>query len=226
MTREKRKARFDEIDVYPVTCERLSAGRSNLEVLEAIIRGGARIIQLREKEYSKRDLFHLALTFREVTARAGLLLIINDYLDIAQAVGADGVHLGQDDLPLPAARRLAPDLLIGISTHSLEEALAAEREGADYVNIGPIFATSTKAGLDRGLGPEAIATTGSRLSVPFTVMGGITAANLDEVLAGGARRIAMITAITQAADIAQAVRLFRERIRKYPPQDRMDAATR
>ena len=213
MTREKRRARFDKIDVYPVTCERLSAGRSNLEVLEAVIRGGARIIQLREKECSKRDLFDLALTFREVTTRAGVLLIINDHLDIALAVGADGLHLGQDDLPLMAARRLAPDLVIGISTHSLEEALKAEGEGADYVNIGPIFATSTKAGVDRGLGPEAIASIGSRLSVPFTVMGGITAANLDEVLAAGARRIAMITAITQAADIAQAVRVFRERIR-------------
>jgi thiamine-phosphate pyrophosphorylase len=213
MTREKRRARFDEIDVYPVTCERLSAGRSNLEVLEAVIRGGARIIQLREKEYSKRDLFDLALTFREVTARADVLLIINDHLDLALAVGADGVHLGQDDLPLAAARRLAPDLLIGISTHSLEEALQAEREGADYVNIGPLFATSTKAGADRGLGPEAIASIGSRLAVPFTVMGGITAANLDEVLAAGARRIAMITAITQAADIAQTVQFFRQRIR-------------
>lgn len=213
MTREKRKARFDEIDVYPVTCERLSAGRSNLEVLEAVIRGGARIIQLREKERSKRELFHLALTFREMTTRAGLLLIINDHLDLALAVGADGVHLGQDDLPLTAARRLAPDLLIGISTHSLEEALEAEREGADYVNIGPVFATSTKAGVDRELGPEAIGSIGSRLSVPFTVMGGITAANLGEVLAAGARRIAMITAITQAADIAETVRGFRERIR-------------
>jgi thiamine-phosphate pyrophosphorylase len=213
MTREKRKARFDEIDLYPVTCERLSAGRSNLEVLAGVIRGGARIIQLREKGYSKRDLFALALTFREVTARAGMLLIINDHLDIALAVGADGVHLGQDDLPLSAARRLAPDLLIGISTHSLEEALEAEREGADYVNIGPVFATSTKAGVDRGLGPGAVATIGSRLLVPFTVMGGITAANLDEVLAVGARRIAMITAITQAADITEAVRAFRQRIR-------------
>jgi thiamine-phosphate pyrophosphorylase len=226
MTREKRKARFQGIDVYPVTCERLSAGRSNLEVLEAIIRGGARIIQLREKEYSKRDLYHLALTFREVTARAGLLLIINDSLDIALAMGADGVHLGQDDLPLTAARRLAPDLLIGISTHSLEEALKAEGEGADYVNIGPIFATSTKAGVGRSLGPEAITSIGSQLSVPFTVMGGITAANLDEVLTRGACRIAMITAITQAPDIAETVRGFRERITKYPLQDRMDAATR
>jgi thiamine-phosphate pyrophosphorylase len=213
MTREKRRARFDEIDVYPVTCERLSVGRSNLEVLEAVIRGGARIIQLREKEYSRRDLFDLALAFRGVTARAGVLLIINDHLDVALAVGADGVHLGQDDLPLAAARRLAPDLVIGISTHTLDEALDAQRQGADYVNIGPVFATTTKAGAERGLGPEAIATIGSRLSVPFTVMGGITAANLDEVLAAGARRIAMITAITQAADIAETVRLFRERIR-------------
>jgi len=217
MTREERKARFNEIDVYPVTCERLSAGRSNLEVLEAVMSGGAQIIQLREKDYSKRDLYRLAVTFREVTARAGVLLIINDYLDVALAVGADGVHLGQDDLPLTAARRLAPDLLIGISTQSLEEALAAEREGADYVNIGPVFATSTKAGVDRGLGPEAVARVGSQLSVPFTVMGGITAANLDEVLAAGARRIAMITAITQAADIAQTVRGFRERIQQKRP---------
>jgi thiamine-phosphate pyrophosphorylase len=217
MTRERRRARFDKIDVYPVTCERLSAGRSNLEVLEAVIRGGARIIQLREKEWSKRDLFALALNFREVTARADVLLIINDHLDIALAAGADGVHLGQDDLPITAARRLAPDLVIGISTHSLEEALDAERDGADYVNIGPVFATSTKAGVDRGLGPEAIATIGSRLEVPFTVMGGITAANFDEVLVAGVRRVAMITAITQAADIAETVRLFRERIRSRFP---------
>ncbi|HYA03869.1 MAG TPA: thiamine phosphate synthase [Syntrophobacteria bacterium] len=215
MTREERKARFKEIDVYPVTYERLSARRSNLEVLEAVVRGGARIIQLREKEYSKRDLYRLALTFREMSATAGMLLIMNDHLDIALAVGADGVHLGQDDFPPKAARGLAPELLIGVSTHSLEQALQAEKDGADYVNIGPIFATSTKAGVGRPLGPEAIASIGPRLSVPFTVMGGITSANLDQVLAHGARRIAMITAITQEPDIAEAVRVFRARIRNY-----------
>jgi thiamine-phosphate pyrophosphorylase len=215
MIREERRARFNEIDVYPVTCERLSAGRSNLEVLEAVIRGGARIIQLREKEYSKKDLYRLALTFREISAAAGMLLMINDHLDLALAVGADGVHLGQEDLPLTAARRLAPGLLIGVSTHSLEQALEAEREGADYVNIGPIFATATKAGVGRPLGPEAIATIGPRISIPFTVMGGIGGTNLDQVLARGARRIAMVTAITQAPDIAEAVRMFRERIQSY-----------
>ena len=215
MTREERKARFKEIDVYPVTCERLSGGRSNLEVLEAVIRGGARIIQLREKEYSKKDLYRLALTFREISAAAGMLLMVNDHLDLALAVGADGVHLGQDDLPLTAARRLAPALLIGVSTHSLEQALEAEREGADYVNIGPIFATATKVGVGHPLGPEAVATIGPRLSIPFTVMGGIGSGNLDQVLARGAHRIAMVTAITQAPDIAEEVRLFRERIRSY-----------
>ena len=109
MKRELRRQMFQQVDVYPVTCEELSEGRSNLEVLEAVIRGGAKIIQLREKEYQKKDLYHLALKFREVTAKAGVLLIINDHVDIALGVEADGVHLGQDDLPLTVARQLAPE---------------------------------------------------------------------------------------------------------------------
>jgi thiamine-phosphate pyrophosphorylase len=95
---------FQQVDVYPVTCEELSEGRSNLEVLEAVIRGGAKIIQLREKEYQKKDLYHLALNFREMTAKAGVLLIINDHVDIALGVEADGVHLGQEDLPLDSCQ--------------------------------------------------------------------------------------------------------------------------
>jgi len=213
MNREARKARFQEVDIYPVTCERLSAGRSDVEVLDAVIRGGARIIQLREKSLSTRDLFQLALRFREITAKADVLLIINDRLDIALAVGADGVHLGQEDLPLTAARKLAPDLLIGASTHSLDEALQAQEDGADYVNIGPIFPTKTKEGVGRVLGPEAIGVISPNLKVPFTVMGGISGSNVDQVIAKGARRVAMVTAITQAPDIADAVRSFKERIK-------------
>ena len=156
MNRQMRKEKFLQVDLYPVTCERLSAGRSNLDVLEAAIRGGAKIIQLREKELAARDLYRMALAFRKVTADAGMLLIINDRIDIALAVDADGVHLGQEDLPLSAARRIAPELLIGISSHSREEALKAQDGGADYVNIGPIFPTRTKEGVTRFLGPEAI----------------------------------------------------------------------
>jgi thiamine-phosphate pyrophosphorylase len=212
---EDRRIMFEQVDIYPVTCEHLSAGRSNLEVLEAVIQGGAGIVQLREKEYSKKDLYHLAVKFREITATAGVLLVINDHLDIALAVEADGVHLGQNDLPLTVARKMAPELLIGRSTHSLEQALEAEDEGADYINIGAIFSTTTKEGVERVLGPEAIATIGKRIKVPFTVMGGINESNLEQVLAKGARRVAMVSAITQAEDIAETVRSLRARIRSF-----------
>lgn len=215
MNRAARKSKFLDIDLYPVTCERLSAGRSNLEILEGVIRGGAKIIQLREKECSKRDLYRLALAFREITRKAGVLLFINDHLDLAMAVEADGVHLGQDDLPVTAARKLAPELLIGASTHSLEEALQAQDDGADYINIGPIFPTKTKEGVHRELGPEAIRTISAAVRLPFTVMGGINETNIEQVLAQGARRVAMVTAITQAPEIAEQVRKLRERIRGY-----------
>ena len=215
MTREARRQMFQQVDVYPVTCEELSEGRSNLEVLEGVIRGGAKIIQLREKEYQKRDLYHLALKFREMTAKDGVLLIINDHVDIALAVGADGVHLGQEDLPLTVARQLAPELLIGASTHSLEQALQAEKDGADYINIGPIFITKTKEGVGSSLGPETVARISPQIVVPFTVMGGINEENLDLVLAKGARRVAMVTAITRAADIAAKIRALREKIIEF-----------
>jgi thiamine-phosphate pyrophosphorylase len=215
MKREARSLLFQQVDVYPVTCEELSEGRSNLEVLEAVIRGGSKIIQLREKEYQKKDLYHLALKFREMTARAGVLLIINDHVDIALGVEADGVHLGQDDLPLRVARQLAPELLIGASTHSLEQALQAEKNGADYINIGPIFSTKTKEGVESSLGPEAIARISPHIEVPFTVMGGINEENLDLVLANGAQRVAMVTAITRAADIAAKIRALRGKIIEF-----------
>lgn len=215
MNRLMRKTIFDRVDIYPVTCQKLSSGRSDMEVLEGVIRGRAAIIQLREKELSKKELYHLALQFREATARAGVLLILNDHVDIALAVEADGVHLGQDDLPVSAARKLAPELLIGASTHSIEEALTAQAQGADYINIGPIFATSTKEGVDKFLGPEAISAISSRIDIPFTVMGGIKESNIDQVLANGARRVAMVTAITQAPNIAFTVSSLKERIRNF-----------
>jgi thiamine-phosphate pyrophosphorylase len=215
MQREARTNALKQVDIYPVTCERLSNGRSNLEVLKAVIQGGARIIQLREKEYSGKKMYDLALKFREITTKAGVLLIINDHVDIAMAVEADGVHLGQNDFPLKAAIKIAPELLIGASTHSLKEAIQAQKEGADYINIGPIFPTGTKEGIERFLGPEAIAAISPEIDVPFTVMGGISESNIDQVLTNGARRVAMVTAITQAPDIAAQVKSLREKIQSY-----------
>jgi len=215
MKKEARKAAFMQVDIYPVTCERLSGGRSNVEVLKAVIQGGARVIQLREKEYSIKKFYSLAVKFREITQKAGVLLIINDHVDIAMAVGADGVHLGQDDFPLQAAQEIAPELIIGASTHSLQEAVQAQKDGADYINIGPIFSTSTKEGVGRFLDPEAIAEISPAIEVPFTVMGGISEANIEQVLARGARRVAVVSAITQAADIAAKTRILKETIRRF-----------
>ncbi|MDF1526868.1 MAG: thiamine phosphate synthase [bacterium] len=210
--RQKRIDAFLDIDLYPVTCESLSAGRSNVEVLEGLIAGGARVVQLRDKEASPGDLYKTAVTFREMTTKAGMLLIVNDYVDIALAVGVDGVHLGQDDMPPEAVRSIAPDLLVGISTHSLEQALTAQAAGADYINIGPIYPTGTKKVAVKVMGPKAVTDIGSQVQIPFTVMGGIKESNMDQVLKRGARRLAVVTAVTQAPDIAEAVRKMRERI--------------
>jgi thiamine-phosphate pyrophosphorylase len=211
-TRAERAARFAEIDIYPVTCEALSAGRSDAEVLEGLAEGGARIVQLRDKAAPPRVLYDKALHFRHVTRAHGMLLIINDHIDIAMAVDADGVHLGCEDFPLEAARHLMPDRIIGASTHNVGEAKLATSLDVDYINIGPIFATKTKDGLHEFLGPAAIAEISAHTHLPFTVMGGINADNIDDVVAAGARRIAMVTALTKAPDIAAATRRMRERI--------------
>ena len=142
-------------------------------------------------------------------------MIINDHVDVALAAGADGVHLGQEDLPIGAARKIAPELIIGASSHNLMEALKAEQDGADYVNIGPIFPTKTKENTVSFLGPGAISEIGPQLTVPFTTMGGINPENIGLVLEAGARRVAMITGITRAADIAARVRRLRKTITDY-----------
>ena len=212
MRKEKRLDLLRQIDLYPVTCAALSAGRDNYQILDGILAGGAKIVQLREKGLPMADLFAMAQIFREKTTAAGVLFIVNDHIDLALAVGADGVHLGRDDFPLEPARQLAPDLIIGRSSHNLEQALEAESQGADYVNIGPIYPTGTKPEHKVFLGPAAIGEISPHLSIPFTVMGGINEGNIDAVVAAGARHIAVVTAVTKAPDVALAVRTLRQKI--------------
>ncbi|MBI4775864.1 MAG: thiamine phosphate synthase [Deltaproteobacteria bacterium] len=215
MTREDRIALLRDVDLYPVTCQDLSDGRTDLEVLDGVLAGGARMIQLREKYWDKKDLYELAVEFRKKTLEHNVLLIINDHVDVALAVDADGVHLGQEDLPIPAARSIAPELILGASSHNLEEALRAQEEGADYVNIGPIFPTKTKDKITRFIGPDAVREISPHLHIPFTTMGGINLDNIREVLEAGARRIAMVTGVTRAEDIAERVRALRGVILSY-----------
>ena len=215
--KQQRLKAFAQVDLYPVTCEEWSNKRSDFDVLDAVVMGGAKIIQLRDKNSSKRNLYEKAVKFREVTRKAGVLLIINDHLDIAVTADADGVHLGQDDFPLHIAKKFYPNLIIGASTHSLDDALTSENDGADYINIGPIFPTETKRVVKKFLGPELIQTVSRYITIPFTVMGGINSDNLDRVLAVGAKKIAMVTAITMAHDMIKTIREFRKRIIDYSP---------
>ena len=203
-----------EVTVYPVSCEKLANGRSDHEWLEAVLEGGARIVQLRDKESDDLTLYKKAKVFRRQTAKAGALFIVNNRLDIALATGADGVHLGSNDLPADQARRLAPDLIIGVSANTREQTLSASSSGASYFNIGPLFETSTKGGLKHFLGLDAINVFSSRSTLPFTVMGGIKFEHINELTRCGARRIAVVTALTQADNIAAETRRWVMEIEK------------
>lgn len=214
MTKSDRFRRFLDIDIYPVTCEKLSNGRKDEEILERVIEGGAKIVQLRDKDASRQALSQKARHFREVTAKANVLLIINDHIDIAMDVEADGVHLGQDDFSIEEAVRMSPDLIIGASTHSLEQARRAKAQGATYINVGPVFATQTKEGAPVPVGVDLVKTVADNVDTPLTVMGGIKSDNIHQVLEAGARRVAVVTAITQAPDPAEATTRLRELIIK------------
>ena len=196
----ERMQRFQQAGLYLVTSEPLSAGRTTADIVRAALAGGVKLVQLREKEMPLRTFVDLAREVRGLTAAAGALLIINDRLDVVLAVGADGVHLGQDDLPIPAARRLAPDLIIGASTHSIDEARRAQAEGASYINIGPLYPTGTKVWAGAFLGLAGLREVAAVATVPFTVMGGIKRDHIPALVAAGARTIALVTAVTQAGD--------------------------
>ncbi|MGE4564684.1 MAG: thiamine phosphate synthase [Victivallaceae bacterium] len=206
--RAERLAAFEQADLYPVISSEFTLERPVLDIFRAAARGGARLIQLREKNRPLGELYELALACRPIADEYGVLLIIDDHVDVALAAGADGVHLGQEDLPLAAARRIAPELLLGSSTHNREEALAA-RGLADYINVGPIFPTQTKSVSCGALGIAAIAEIAPLACCPFTVMGGIKACHIPELRAAGAKRIAMVTEVTRAPDVEARVRELR-----------------
>jgi len=199
---------LERADLYPVTSQDYTKGHTTLEIVAAVVAAGCKIVQLREKKLSKRAYYELARQVREITS--GILMICNDHLDVALAVGADGVHLGTDDLPVDQARKLAPELIIGASSHSRPEALACQAAGADYVNIGPIFATKTKEEASLFVGPAAITEISPELDIPFTVMGGIKSDNIGQVLTAGAKIVAVVTAVTQAPDPRLAAGRLRE----------------
>jgi thiamine-phosphate pyrophosphorylase len=190
-----------DFDLYVVTDRQLTEGRPLQFVVEAALRGGARAFQLREKDLSPRELYPLAMELRQLTQRYGARLLINDRIDVALAVDADGVHLTTTSLPANVARQLVGSgRLIGVSTHTLAEAQAAAAAGADFVVFGPVFYTPSKAPYGEPVGLAALRAVRAAVNIPMLAIGGVKKANLGQVLAAGADGIAVISAVISADD--------------------------
>lgn len=187
--------------LYAITGESFHPGRDLIEVMEQAIRGGVDIIQLRDKTGSRTEVLEKAKALRALTRKYNVTFIVNDYIDIALEADADGVHLGQGDVPLEEARRLVGDKIIGISTHAIEEALLAQEQGADYIGVGPVFPTKTKADVVDPVTVRYVQEVSERIAIPFVAIGGIKLHNVDEVLAAGATRICAVSEIVGSKDV-------------------------
>ena len=198
------------LDLYVITHHALAGPRGILSVAEAAIAGGADVIQLREKDLPTAELVRLGTVLRELTRRTGRIFIVNDRVDVALAVDADGVHLGQDDMPIPIARRLlGPEKIIGGSAGNLEEARVCLEAGADYIGVGPIYRTGTKADAGAPVGPALITAIKELTGLPIVAIGGIDAQNARAPIVAGADGVAVVSAVFGAADPEAAARQLR-----------------
>jgi thiamine-phosphate pyrophosphorylase len=202
-----------DVTLYVILDRVAARGRDLDEVLEGVIKGGGRMVQLREKDWPSGRILPLAERLRERCRQAGVTFVVNDRVDLALALDADGVHLGQDDLPPRAARPLLRRrMLLGLSTHSTAQARTAQSDGADYVAVGSMFPTATKADFEL-VGPELVRNVRPHLRVPLVGIGGITPENVGEVIQAGADGVAVISAVCAADDPALATRRFLAAIR-------------
>jgi len=201
-----------DFSLYLITDRHQTGGRPLLEVVEAALSGGVRAVQLREKDLPTTELYDLAWELRALTARYDARLLINERIDVALAVEADGVHLGINSLPVTAARRIAPELLIGYSSHAVGEAAAALAKGADFVTFGPVFPTPSKAAYGQPLGLAALAEACERLRGPIFALGGVKQANLAQITASGCYRVALISDVLAAPDPAAAAEAIRRNL--------------
>ncbi|ODS34058.1 MAG: thiamine-phosphate pyrophosphorylase [Candidatus Scalindua rubra] len=189
--------------------------KSVKETARLVIDGGADAIQLREKTISDNEFTSLAIEIRDITTKRGTLLIINDRANVAREVNADGVHLGQHDMSVSEARDIiGNEKIIGVSTHNIVQARQAQKEGADYIAIGPVHPTATKD-YEPSIGLEVIQEISREISIPFIAIGAITLENLDEVLKAGASRVAVCSAIISSKDILSSTKQFKDKLAHF-----------
>jgi thiamine-phosphate pyrophosphorylase len=214
---KQKRLLLDEIDFYLVTDSGLSKA-GTLSDVEKAVAAGCRIIQYREKSISTKEMILEAAKIKEICGNEAIFLV-NDRVDVALAVDADGVHIGQDDMPIETARRLlGPDKIIGLSVNNVEEALDAEKMSADYVGLGPIFNTSTKKDAGNGIGPESIHPVKDAVRIPVVAIGGINKQNSESVVLGGADSLVAISAVVCSDDVEQETRDFIDLIQRTRSQ--------
>ena len=204
-----------DYSLYLVTDRGLARGRSTLEIVSAAVHGGATVVQLREKDCSTRNFIEQGLAIKEFLKDHGVPLIINDRVDVAQAVEADGVHLGQTDMPLGVAKKILGDsMIIGISAESLQDAIEAEKGGADYLGVSPIYATPTKTDTAPPLGLEGLREIRKAVRLPLVGIGGLNRDNAAEVIRSGADGVAVVSAIVAADDPQTAADAIKQTIKE------------
>jgi thiamine-phosphate pyrophosphorylase len=199
-----------DFKLYLITDRKLfNAQCSMYMALETALEAGVDAIQLREKDLSVRQLFDMAVWMRELTEEYAAKLFINDRVDVALSVGADGVHLGRSSIPAYAVRKISGDkLMVGVSTHGIEETMMAEKDGADFITVGPIYETPSKLKYGKPIGVDALRGVKSRVSIPVFAVGGIKLDRVKEVRDAGADGIAVISAILGAKDIKESTEQF------------------
>jgi thiamine-phosphate pyrophosphorylase len=200
-----------DYSLYLVTDRGLARGRSTLEIVKAAVSGGVTCIQLREKDCSTLEFIEQAVAIKNFLETRQIPLIINDRLDVALAVGADGIHLGQTDMPLGIAKKIAgPSMLIGISAESVQDAIEAENSGADYLGVSPIYATPTKTDTAPPLELQGLREIRSRVKIPLVGIGGLNKSNAAEVIQNGGDGVAVVSAIVAADDPELAARTLKQ----------------
>ena len=206
---------FERGSLYVITDPRAQKGRSHLEVLTEALRGGASVIQLRDKEATDEALIEIGRSLRKVCDRFNALFIVNERIEVARAVGADGLHIGQDDISISEARRrMGRDKLLGVSTHSLTQAQKAVWEGANYIGVGPIFKTPTKPDYP-AVGTELIRQVRENLEIPWVAIGGIDLSNARNVLAAGAHSLAVVRGVVAEEDVTHAAQKFKALLEEW-----------
>jgi len=211
--------RITDLNLYLITDRHQTGGRSLTDAVRRSLEGGVRAVQLREKDLSCAALYPLAVELRRLTSDFDASLIINERLDIALAVEADGVHIGVNSLPVAVVRRvLGPGKIIGYSAHDIDEALRAQADGADFVTFGPLYHTPSKAAYGEPCGVKKLAAAAAALEIPVIALGGISPANITEALSANIQGIAVISAILAAGDPRVAAASLLKKIEEYAQQ--------